>query len=136
MRTPTAPSDDATPDDPGWVDLHGALLVETGKLEEALDHYGRAEARDKEAADSPEPRGIVFGVGRAEALVDLGRYADPAYRPLRPRIEFALAQALRGTGGDEARARALANAAREAWSGREDQLAQDRLGRIEAFLAE
>jgi tetratricopeptide (TPR) repeat protein len=139
------------PASPETIDLYGALLVETGKLDEALDWYEKAEgAQDDGPSDVQRAR---YALGRGEALVDLGRYEEavaplestlsklaevtsPLAEELRPRAQFALAQALRGTGGDEARAVSLATAARDRWSGRKDQLTLDRLGRIEAFLSE
>jgi tetratricopeptide (TPR) repeat protein len=138
--------------DPEQVDLHGALLIETGKLEEAVRHYEHARDGQDPADPTTASTRLRWTVGRAEALVDLGRYeeavdpletalakvtgADPGLDAgeLRPRIEFALAQALRGTGGDESRVETLAGSAREAWKGRTDQLSLDRLGRLEAFL--
>ncbi|MGC4122187.1 MAG: tetratricopeptide repeat protein [Myxococcales bacterium] len=126
-----------------WVDSwHGRVLLELGRLDESQKLLQEVAGKPPEL-DVLSHAGALAGLARIfvqrgpapEALAAARKAAaedDGSNAAATAYIRFSLAQALRASGGDEAKARELAKQALQAFQGPENGY---RRGQIERWLA-
>jgi serine/threonine protein kinase/tetratricopeptide (TPR) repeat protein len=132
------------------LDNLGSVLILLHRSREALPLFGRALEIDEKALGPAHPALVTSLTGMGEALLDL-HAANRALGPLERSLmlgerntiradslaetQFALARALRETGGDRARAKKLAVLARDGFSARPTINSKKQLTALDAWLA-